>query len=71
MRATGVGSATSIGRIGGMICPLVAVGLVRDCHQTAAIVLFEAVILLTGFCMLFLPIETGGKGLSDTTSFLN
>ncbi|XP_027072177.1 organic cation/carnitine transporter 7 [Coffea arabica] len=71
VRATGVGSATSIGRIGGMICPLVAVGLVRDCHQTAAIVLFEAVILLTGFCMLFLPIETGGKGLSDTTSLLN
>ncbi|KAL3535024.1 hypothetical protein ACH5RR_003485 [Cinchona calisaya] len=67
VRATGVGSATSIGRIGGMICPLVAVGLVRDCHQTAAILLFEAVIVLVGCGIFFLSLETSGKGLSDTT----
>ncbi|CAI9098981.1 OLC1v1035723C1 [Oldenlandia corymbosa var. corymbosa] len=66
VRATGVGIATSIGRIGGMICPLVAVGLVRGCHQTTAVLLFEAVILLIGFCIPLLPIETSGKGLSDT-----
>ena len=71
MRATGVGSATAIGRIGGIICPLVAVGLVRDCHQTAAILLFEAVIVLTGFCTLFFPSETSGQGLTDVTSLSN
>ncbi|XP_027072176.1 organic cation/carnitine transporter 7-like [Coffea arabica] len=71
VRATGVGSATAIGRIGGIICPLVAVGLVRDCHQTAAILLFEAVIVLTGFCTLFFPSETSGQGLTDVTSLSN
>lgn len=66
VRATGVGIATSIGRIGGMICPLVAVSLVRDCHQTTAIILFEIVIVLLGSCIFFLPLETSGKGLLDT-----
>ncbi|KAI5659083.1 hypothetical protein M9H77_27876 [Catharanthus roseus] len=66
VRASGVGIATSIGRIGGMICPLVAVGLVRGCHQTAAILLFEAMIILVGSCIFFLPFETSGKGLRDT-----
>ncbi|MBA0569155.1 hypothetical protein Golob_006610, partial [Gossypium lobatum] len=41
VRSTGVGIASSMGRIGGMVCPLVAVGLVHGCHQTAAIMLFE------------------------------
>lgn len=66
VRATGVGIATSVGRIGGMICPLVAVSLVRDCHQATAIILFEVVIILLGSCIFFLPFETSGKGLRDT-----
>ncbi|XP_027176886.1 organic cation/carnitine transporter 7-like [Coffea eugenioides] len=66
VRTTGVGSATSIGRIGGIISPLVAVGLVRDCHQAVAIVLFEAVIVLMGFSVALLPFEISGRGLSDT-----
>ncbi|XP_075509104.1 organic cation/carnitine transporter 7-like [Primulina tabacum] len=41
IRASGSGLATSMGRIGGKICPLVAVGLVRGCHQTAAVVISE------------------------------
>lgn len=66
VRSTGVGIATSMGRVGGIVCPLVAVGLVRGCHQTAAIALFEGVMFLLGFCIFSLPLETGGKGLSDT-----
>ncbi|KAK1366121.1 hypothetical protein POM88_041682 [Heracleum sosnowskyi] len=43
VRATGVGIASSVGRIGGMISPLVAVKLVTDCHQAAAVLLFAGV----------------------------
>lgn len=66
LRTTGVGIANSIGRIGGMICPLVAVGLVKGCYQTAAISFFEIVIFLTGLAIMFFPLETKGRQLSDT-----
>ncbi|XP_047325336.1 organic cation/carnitine transporter 7-like isoform X2 [Impatiens glandulifera] len=65
VRSTGVGVATAIGRVGGMICPLVAITLVSNCHQTAAIFMFEAVIVLLGICVVLLPFETMGKELSD------
>lgn len=54
-----------MGRIAGMICPLVAVGLVSGCHQMAAIGLFEAVIILSGISVLLFPIETKGRELND------
>ncbi|XP_027344773.1 organic cation/carnitine transporter 7 [Abrus precatorius] len=66
VRTTGVGIASSVGRIGGMLCPLVAVGLVHGCHQTAAVLLFEIVALLSGICVLFFPVETMGQELRDT-----
>ncbi|KAH9702009.1 Organic cation/carnitine transporter 7 [Citrus sinensis] len=66
VRTTGVGVASSIGRIGGMVCPLVAVALVHGCHQTAALILFELVILLSGISVLLFPFETTGRGLSDS-----
>lgn len=68
MRTTGVGVASSVGRIGGMVCPLVAVGLIHGCHQTLSILLFEAVIFLSGICVLFFPFETSGRELSDNIS---
>ncbi|XVE89235.1 hypothetical protein DITRI_Ditri19aG0134200 [Diplodiscus trichospermus] len=68
VRSTGVGVASSVGRIGGMVCPLVAVGLVHGCHQTAAIILFEIVIFLSGTCVLLFPLETKGRDLSDSIS---
>ncbi|OVA19338.1 General substrate transporter [Macleaya cordata] len=68
IRTTGVGVASSVGRIGGMICPLVAVGLIHGCHQTLSIFLFEIVILLSGTAVLFFPFETKGRELSDTIS---
>ncbi|GJU16427.1 organic cation/carnitine transporter 7-like protein [Tanacetum coccineum] len=66
LRATGVGIATAIGRIGGMVCPLVAVGMGSNCHQTLPVVLFEVIILLSGLTVMLLPFETSGKELSDT-----
>lgn len=68
VRTTGVGVASSVGRIGGMLCPLVAVSLVHGCHQTTAVVLFELVIFLSGISVLFFPFETKGCELSDSMS---
>ncbi|CAN6701417.1 unnamed protein product [Malus baccata var. baccata] len=68
VRTTGVGIASAMGRIGGMLCPLVAVGLVHGCHQTASILLFEIIIFLSGICVLIFPFETKGLELSDTIS---
>lgn len=70
VRTTGVGVASSLGRIGGMICPLVAVGLTHGCHQTVAIILFEAVIALSGFAVVLFPLETKGKDLKNNVSDL-
>ncbi|KAK7254984.1 hypothetical protein RIF29_28383 [Crotalaria pallida] len=70
VRTTGVGIASSVARIGGMICPLVAVGLVHSCHQTVAVLLFEMVALLSGICVLFFPVETMGQELQDSVSTL-
>ncbi|KAL2533336.1 Organic cation/carnitine transporter 7 [Abeliophyllum distichum] len=66
-RGTGGGLATSMGKTGGMVCPLVAVGLVSGCHQTAAIILFEIIVLVSGLCILLFPFETKGRNLTDIT----
>ncbi|KAL8191559.1 hypothetical protein R6Q57_028290 [Mikania cordata] len=68
LRATGVGIASSVGRVGGIISPLVAVQLVGDCRQTAAVILFEVVIILSGLCVMFLSHETMAQELVDTVS---
>ncbi|KAJ6433231.1 hypothetical protein OIU84_017022 [Salix udensis] len=66
VRATGAGVASAVGRIGGMLCPLVAVGLVTGCHLKEAIILFEAVIVISAACVLFFPFETSGRELRDS-----
>ncbi|KAF7814617.1 organic cation/carnitine transporter 7 [Senna tora] len=68
VRTTGVGIASSVGRIGGMICPLVAVGLVHGCHQTIALLLFEIIGLVSGICVVLFPLETMGRELQDSVS---
>uniref|UniRef100_A0A1D1Y3B9 Organic cation/carnitine transporter 7 n=2 Tax=Anthurium amnicola TaxID=1678845 RepID=A0A1D1Y3B9_9ARAE len=65
VRTTGIGIASSVGRLGGIACPLVAVGLVAGCHQTIAILLFESVMLLSGITVLLFPLETKGRELDD------
>lgn len=66
MRSTGSGAANSMGSIGRMICPLVAVALITSCHQTVTIVLLEVVLVLTVVCILLIPFETKRKALNDT-----
>ncbi|KAK4854530.1 hypothetical protein QYF36_025424 [Acer negundo] len=55
------GVASSVGRIGGMVCPLVAVALVSACHLSAAVILFEVVFVLAIASTLLLPFETKGQ----------
>jgi hypothetical protein len=71
VRATGIGVASSVGRIGGILCPLVAVALVHGCHQTIALLLFELVIFLSGLAVCFFPFETTGCKLSDAVMDFN
>lgn len=66
VRSTGLGVANMMSRISGMICPLVAVGLVHDCHQTLSIVLFEFVICFAGLAVSLFPVETKGLELQDS-----
>nr|GEZ28996.1 organic cation/carnitine transporter 7-like [Tanacetum cinerariifolium] len=65
LRATGVGITTAVGKIRGMVCPLIAVGMGSGCHQTLPVILFEVTILLSGLSIILLPFETKGKELTD------
>ncbi|CAH9138900.1 unnamed protein product [Cuscuta epithymum] len=65
VRTTGFGIASSVARVGGIVCPIVAVGLIHGCHQTLAIWLFEFVIFISGVCVIFFPFETKGRELND------
>lgn len=66
IRSTGFGAASSFARIGGVLCPVIAVALIKSCHRALGIFLFGVVILSSGISVLFLPIETKGRALSDT-----
>ncbi|KAL9442226.1 hypothetical protein AB3S75_020689 [Citrus x aurantiifolia] len=65
-RTTGFGVASSLGKVGGMVCPLVAVGLVTSCHLRLAVILFEVVFVLAIASSLLFPFETMGRELKDT-----
>ncbi|CAN4084621.1 unnamed protein product [Withania somnifera] len=68
VRSTGCGVASAVGRIAGMVSPMVAVQLVRGCHRMAAILLFEVVIISSAISVLFFPVETKGRELVDHVS---
>lgn len=61
-----MGIASAIGRIGGMVCPLVAVGLVNACEQAYAVILFQVIILVSALSVFFSPFETKGRNLTET-----
>ncbi|KAL5769090.1 hypothetical protein ACOSQ2_015873 [Xanthoceras sorbifolium] len=67
-RSSGVGLAIAMGKIGGMVSPIVAVGLVNGCLQTVAIIIFEVVIVIAVICVMFIPFETKGRPLIDTVN---
>ncbi|XP_078182148.1 organic cation/carnitine transporter 7-like isoform X2 [Carex rostrata] len=63
VRSTGLGVASAMGRIGGMLCPIVAVSLVENCQQTEAILLFDLVIFVAGVATTLFSLETKGRDL--------
>jgi nitrate/nitrite transporter NarK len=63
VRSTGAGIASAIGRVGGVVCPLVAVAMLRSCHQMEAILVFEVVLCLAAVGCMFFPVETKGRGM--------
>lgn len=65
MRTTGAGVASAVGRIGGMLCPLVSVALVNACHQTAAVAIYLGVVVVSLVCIQLFPYDTKGRELSD------
>ena len=65
IRGNAVGLTSAVGRIGGMICPLVAVALVANCQQIYAVILFQVVILGCALSVVLSPFETKGRNLVD------
>lgn len=65
VRTTGSGIANAVGRIAGMICPIVAVQFISGCEIIAAILLFEVIAVVSGLCVLLFRTETKGQQLSD------
>ncbi|CAL4934844.1 unnamed protein product [Urochloa decumbens] len=63
VRSTGAGIATAIGRVGGVVCPIVAVAMLRSCNQMGALVVFEVVLCLAAVACMFFPVETKGRGM--------
>ncbi|TVU46028.1 hypothetical protein EJB05_05544 [Eragrostis curvula] len=61
VRSTGSGIANAIGKVGGVVCPLVAVGMLRTCHQMEAVLVFELVLCLAGVACILFPLETKGR----------
>ncbi|CAL4918017.1 unnamed protein product [Urochloa decumbens] len=63
VRSTGAGIATAIGRVGGVVCPVVAVAMLRGCNQMGALVVFEVVLCFAAVACMFFPVETKGRGM--------
>ncbi|MDR9853959.1 MFS transporter [Paenibacillus sp. VCA1] len=66
VRSTGVGLATSVGRIGGVIAPFLVGYLVqRHVEINVIFIMFFVIILIGALGVLFLGKETKGKMLAD------
>ncbi|KAG6545726.1 hypothetical protein Mapa_012687 [Marchantia paleacea] len=65
VRSTGVGAANSNGRLGGIVCPYVAVGLIESCQRMKSIVLFASFAMLAGVATFFFPRENKVRKVPD------
>ncbi|KAL3696732.1 hypothetical protein R1sor_010808 [Riccia sorocarpa] len=55
VRSTGVGAANSHGRLGGFVCPYVAVGLIESCQRVLSISAFASISVVAGVTTFFFP----------------
>eukprot|EP00850_Spirogloea_muscicola_P002236 SM000008S22325 [mRNA] locus=s8:1035212:1042201:- [translate_table: standard] len=68
VRATGVGLASSGGRVGGFLCPFVAVGLVNNCRLALAVIVFSVVPAAAAGASYFFPPERLDHVLNDESA---
>ncbi|HUG56087.1 MAG TPA: MFS transporter [Candidatus Limnocylindrales bacterium] len=67
IRASGAGTAASVGRIGGIIGPFVTPVLVVSIGQAGVFSMFMAVLVLIAFVVWLLAEETRGRSLEELT----
>ncbi|KAG0568457.1 hypothetical protein KC19_6G020900 [Ceratodon purpureus] len=65
LRSTGLGTSNSAGRVGGFLCPFVAIQMMNNGHRILSVTLFSAVPLITSIATLLFPVETKGLRLAD------
>ncbi|BBN12130.1 MFS transporter, VNT family, synaptic vesicle glycoprotein 2 [Marchantia polymorpha subsp. ruderalis] len=65
VRSTGVGAANSNGRLGGIVCPYVAVALIESCQRMKSIFLFAFFAMLAGVATFFFPRENKMRKTPD------
>ncbi|KAL6856024.1 hypothetical protein ACP4OV_018826 [Aristida adscensionis] len=60
-RNTGVGVATSMGRVGSIVAPLLTTALLENCHQKEAVFVTDLLLFAAGVACAFFPLETKGR----------
>ncbi|XP_024403195.1 organic cation/carnitine transporter 7 [Physcomitrium patens] len=65
LRSTGLGFSNSAGRIGGFLCPFVAIEMMKNGHRILSVTLFSTVPLIASIATLLFPVETKGLRLPD------
>lgn len=65
IRATGAGTAASVGRVGGIIGPFVTPVLVAAIGQGGVFTMFMAILIVTGLVVFVLAEETRGRSLEE------
>ena len=68
VRGFSVGIANSMARLGGILAPMFAVGLVEAGNLRAAEAIFVGINLVTVAAVSCLPIETMGRDLQESVS---
>ncbi|CAN1298965.1 Organic cation/carnitine transporter 7 [Linum perenne] len=66
VRSTGFGIASSMGRIGGMTAPFVAVSLTERCQQRITVVVFVGIVAIALAATMLIPYETQGIELIES-----
>jgi putative MFS transporter len=65
IRASGAGTAASVGRLGGIIGPFITPVLVAGFAQSGVFALYTAILLITALVVLALAEETKGRSLEE------
>ncbi|CAM9239572.1 unnamed protein product [Ectocarpus fasciculatus] len=64
-RAVGLGSASVVTRLGGLLAPVLAEVLYDDWGPAAPLLVFGPIMIITGIAAGMIPVETAGRQLDD------